>query len=251
MKINGWDISEANAKQWNVHPAFSSVKNSSEWAKGMLSPIFLRGDIGFKTIKVVLLVRGPDREGVLQNCSMILAKMNGIIHMELDGFLHKFCGVLTKYDFTENPMGRQRVSNNQKSKLTLTISCYEYAENQDGTPFTESFSRETEFVLVNPGTYYTPCVVKLTPSAEIVELNLSGISRDINTDEEMCVTLKNLTPGNTIILDGEYGIFTEEGTDKSADIDIWSLPMLKPGENKITLDSIWLDVNVEYRPRYM
>lgn len=30
MKINGWDISGAQARQWNVTPDFSSIENESE-----------------------------------------------------------------------------------------------------------------------------------------------------------------------------------------------------------------------------
>ena len=35
MNINGWDISGAQAKQWNVTPGFSDIENESEWQRGM------------------------------------------------------------------------------------------------------------------------------------------------------------------------------------------------------------------------
>ena len=53
------------------------------------------------------------------------------------------------------------------------------------------------------------------------------------------------------ILDGETGKITEAGVNKSADVDIWSLPVLGPGTNRITLDSTWMDIKVKYRPRFM
>ena len=34
MNINGWDISGAQAKQWNVTPGFSDIENESEWQRG-------------------------------------------------------------------------------------------------------------------------------------------------------------------------------------------------------------------------
>lgn len=38
MKINGWDISGAQARQWNVTPAFSNIENESEWQRGSPLP---------------------------------------------------------------------------------------------------------------------------------------------------------------------------------------------------------------------
>lgn len=35
MKINGWDISGAQARQWNVTPGFSNIENESEWQRGV------------------------------------------------------------------------------------------------------------------------------------------------------------------------------------------------------------------------
>ena len=49
----------------------------------------------------------------------------------------------------------------------------------------------------------------------------------------------------------ESGKITEDGVNKAADVDIWSLPALLPGTNQITLDSTWVDLTVKYRPRFM
>lgn len=46
MKINGWDISGAQARQWNVTPDFSSIENESEWQRGSPLPFFVNGSIG-------------------------------------------------------------------------------------------------------------------------------------------------------------------------------------------------------------
>lgn len=251
MKINGWDIENADARQWNVIPNFSSIKNNSEWKNGTLSPILLNGTNGFKTIQIVLLVRGPDREGILQNCSTILSKLKGAAHLELDGFEHKFHGVMSKYTFTENPMNRQRVSGNKISKLSFTFSCYEYAEQSDGTPYSKTVSEEKEIVVENPGNIYTPCIVEITPKVKIAKMTISGISRDVDTGENLQVTIKNMQAEKTTVLDGAEGLFTEEETEKSADLEIWTLPMLAPGTNTITLSNDQTEVTIKYRPRYI
>ena len=69
MKINGWDISGAQAKQWNVIPGFSNIENESEWQRGSPLPFFVNGSIGWKTIQITFLVYGSGRNEILQNCS--------------------------------------------------------------------------------------------------------------------------------------------------------------------------------------
>ena len=62
MNINGWDISGAQAKQWNVTPGFSDIENESEWQRGSPLPFFIiNGSIGWKTIRITFLVYGSDR----------------------------------------------------------------------------------------------------------------------------------------------------------------------------------------------
>ena len=119
MKINGWDISGAQAKQWNVIPGFSNIENESEWQRVRPLPFFVNGSIGWKTIQITFLVYGSGRNEILQNCSTLLSKMSESVILELDKFDHKFCGFLSKHDFTENPLGRLKVTSNRLSKLTV------------------------------------------------------------------------------------------------------------------------------------
>lgn len=251
MKINDWDISLANARQWNVIPDFSEIQNKSEWKNGSAFPLLLNSTSGFKKIQVVLLVRGPDRESILENCSTILAKLKEPVRMELDGFIHKYYGSMTKYSFTENPLNRQRIVGNKVSKLIITLSCYEYAEKPDGTSFSAEASGKTELTVNNPGNSYTPCQVEITPKIGISTLKINGLGYDTETGESTELVVKNLTTGKRIVLDGETGLVTEQGINKAADTEFWSLPMLKPGKNQVTLDNSHVDILVKYRPRYM
>lgn len=251
MKINGWDISGAQARQWNVIPGFSSIENESEWQRGSPLPFLSKNYTGFKTIQIVLLVYGSDRKQILQNCSTLLAKMSESDIFEFDGFTHKFCGVMTKHSITENPLGRRRVTANKVSKLIVEISCYEYAEQPDGSPFSESASGMMETTVTNAGNIWTPCIVEITPKVGIANLTITGINQNPDTGERLQVVLRKLNVGKKVVLDGETGLITENGVNKSADVDIWSLPALMPGANRITLDSTWTDITVKYRPRFM
>lgn len=250
MKINGWDISEAKAKQWNVTPGFSDIKNESEWQRASPLPFLMKSSIGFKSLQVTFLVYGWNRNEVLQNCSMLLARLSEPVRLELDGFSHKYHGVMTKSDFVENPLGRQRVTENKVGKLTAGFSCYEYSEQPDGSPFSKSSSGSTQLIVTNPGNLDTPAVVEITPKIGIAELVINGLTRNPDTGENLKISIKSLTTGNKIILDGETGLFTEKGVLKK-DIEIWTLPSLLPGTNTITLSNAQMDISVKYRPRFI
>mgnify|MGYP000010671117 CR=1 FL=1 len=119
-------------------------------AEGKPLPFFVNGSIGWKTIQITFLVYGSGRNEILQNCSTLLSKMSESVILELDKFDHKFCGFLSKHDFTENPLGRLKVTSNRLSKLTVDFFCYEFAEQPDGSPFSESASGMLETVVTNP-----------------------------------------------------------------------------------------------------
>lgn len=250
MNINGWDISEAKAKQWNVTPGFSDIKNESEWQRASPLPFLMKSSIGFKPLQVTFLVYGGNRNEVLQNCSMLLARLSEPVRLELDGFSHKYHGVMTKSDFVENPLGKQRVTANKVGKLTAGFSCYEYSEQPDGSPFSKSSSGSAQLIVTNPGNLDTPAVVEITPKIGIAELVINGLTRNPDTGENLKISIKSLTTGNKIILDGETGLFTEKGVLKK-DIEIWTLPSLLPGTNTITLSNAQMDISVKYRPRFI
>ena len=252
MKINGWDISEVRAKQWNVTPGFSSITNESEWQRGSPLPFLMSGSLGFKSLQITFLVYCSNRNEILQNCSALLSKMvSEKVVLELDGFAHKFCGFMNSNELTENPLGRLRVTASKVGKITVDFLCYEYAEQPNGSPYSESASGVLETVITNPGNIQTPCIVEITPQVASSEFTVSGINRNLDTGENLPVTIRNTSAGKTVILDGETGKITEAGANKSADVDIWSLPVLMPGTNRITLNNTWIDITVKYRPRFM
>lgn len=247
MKINGWDISEANAKQWNVIPGSHSIENESEWVRGSPVPMLLPNTLGFKTMKVTLLIRAEkDRQQILNQCSRILSRFLEPAELILDGFLHSFYGILKKYSFEENPLNIWPLEANRAAKLTLEFNCYECGEVIEQT-----FGEGMEHTVQNPGNLPSPVVVTITPLVGAASAVLTGICKDPNTGEELPVTVRELATGKAVILDGEQGLFTQEGKNKAGDLEIWELPMLLPGENKITINNARMDLIVKFRPRFM
>lgn len=246
MTINGWDISEAEAVQWNVTPGFHSISNDSEWVRGSPMPVLLGNTTGFKPIKVTLLVKADrDRQAILDRCSRILSHLLEPAELVLDDFTHKFCGVLAKHTLTENPLDVPFVKFNRAAELVLEFSCYEYADL-----VTQTFTGQTQISVVNPGNIITPVRVELTPRTGMASAVLTGLCRDAATREDLPVTAGELVTGKTVVLDGETGLFTQDGEIKK-ELEIRGLPALLPGTNTITINNSWTDITLEYRPRFM
>ena len=103
----------------------------------------------------------------------------------------------------------------------------------------------------NPGNILTPIRLEITPTVGIASLTISGVCMDPDTGEDQPISLKNLTTGNTVVLDGETGLVTEKGALKSKDTEMWTLPALSPGTTTLTCSTGTLSIRVKLYPRYM
>lgn len=239
MTINSWDISNADAKQWNVTPGFHSVKNESEWISGSPVPLLCKSTTDFKTIKVTLVIKTTGgRQSILGRCSEILSRLLEPAELVLDKFDHNFYGVLTKYSHDEKSMKNWHV-------LELEFDGYEYAKEE----VVQTFSGVSDFVIANPGNIMTPIILQITPQIGSESIEISGICRDENTGADLPVVIRELTTGVPVVLDGTTGLFTEDGEMK--DVDIWGLPALMPGNNTITVSDSRMDISVRFYPRFM
>ena len=234
MKIGNVDISAYHARQHRVTIGNSEIENESDWVAGMPSPMMVNGTAGFKEVTIVLVVKGESREAIIQDCGSLLAAFLEPSIVELDGFGHKFFLTLTKGTREEIVKGRWH-------NLTLKCEGYEF-----GTEVSQSYTGTAEITVNNPGNLITPVMLEITPTMGASSITVKGISRSGKT-----ATIKNLTTGKKIILDGETGLFTEDGALKAGDIEIWEVPTLAPGNNVIQFSTDKLNVSVKIKPRYM
>lgn len=274
MLINGWDIKEANAKQARFVNGHHKLANDSSWNPGSNRPIFQRNQMGFKPFKLDLWVKGNGYEEIVKNRGIILSHLVDVAVIKPDNTSHYFKAVMNKSSISEKSKQHWHV-------LSLEFNGYEYADE-------EEFSIEisTSFGIVNTGTTETPVIVELVPkggaidipydqmvasilcdedgsyladgedgvtiaSLDFRELVIEGLCRDPRTGEDLPITIRNITPGKKIVINGKTGLITEEGIVKIDDVDIWALPTIQPGENRITTNNNWLDITVRYEPRFM
>lgn len=238
MRINGIDIAIYGAKQHTVEMGFADIGNKSEWVEGNSMPLMLAGTIGFKTIKVTVILEGNSREEIWQRGNCLISSLLKPSVVTLDGFTHNFYVYLKNAVQAEEALQRWH-------KATLQLVGYEYA---DQTVVTVS---GTVFRINNPGTLETPAVLELTPAIGKVSMAISGFTRDSISGKAKPMIIRGLTMNKTIVIDGETGLITENGENKFKDVELYDLPSLLPGINEIITDQSDVLMVVKYKPRYL
>ena len=239
MKINSADISDYHAKQWRVTFDQSDISNESEWPRGSPLPFFSVNHRMFKTIEISMLVYGDNREQIRNRISDITALLLDAATLELDGYVRKFRGILKKSSVKEgSDQARKRFQT-----LELEFEGYEYGEVVSTTA-----AGVTQLSVYNPGNVESPAVITISPQIGMDELTITGIGRD-SSGTDLPATVYDLTTGKNVILDGINGLITEDGILK--EVNIWTLPAMKPGNNEITLSSNRINIEVRVLPVYM
>jgi hypothetical protein len=242
MKVNGEDIAAYGARQLTTEMAYGDITNQSEWVQGCRSPIMLGGTVGFKKIKVCVILKGDTRSEIWENGNRLIASLISPAVLQLDGFEHYFCAYLKNASQAERSIKKWH-------KATLELYGYEFGEEVTGKAQKTSGGRT--LTVYNPGTAETPAVIELTPEIGKVSLTISGAVRDDATGDDVPITVTNLTKDATIILDGEAGLITEGGANKFQDVDMYDLPSLKPGQNTISHNQADVAMVVRFKPRYL
>ena len=240
MTIDGVDsLTEYGVEQWNVTPAYSEMANNSEWVKEAIEPTMLNTTIGFKKMKVAVIIRGDSRQDIWRKGSRLIATLLHPRVLTLDGFHNKFMMVLKNASQAESSIKRWH-------KATLEFNGYEF-----GDEIKEQFSNLKTFTIINPGDLDAPCSIEILPVIGKTNLVITGLVRNRKIDEDKPIQISGLTNGKTIFIDCETGLITENGINKFPDVEIWEMPSLLPGENVITLNQSDIDFTIKYKPRYL
>lgn len=276
MTIDGWDISEVRAEQWRLTIGHHSLKNNSQWNNISGRPEFIRPEIGFKSVTVDVLVKGDSYEDIVANTGTLLSKLTDVVDIQFERSSHYFKLILDK-----DPKVDEK-SKDRWHIVTLEFVGYEYGDEQ-----VIAVENSVGFTIDNIGNMVTPVTLYITPTASTIigerlsenvypildgdggsllditgevmvgyeevygGLKISGICVDQESGEDEDVLIKNYHTGVTVKIDGETGLIMEGNEVKIEDVDIWSLPSIKPGLNVIKTNGEFMHIEVRYRPRYM
>jgi len=229
MTINGWEISEAGAKQVNVVWGYSAINTRSIWVAGSPLPVLLSPQVGFKPLQIVLSVSGNGRNAIRDNISYILSKMIGTLDIQLDGFLNSFRGTLKTHAVEE-------LSRKRWHKVTLTLEGYEYGEEI-------AIEGAEEVEVYNPGTAETPVRIEVSSSVALGETTISC------AETGWSLTLPGVASGSAAIIDAETGMVTQNGILVPAVFT--ELPVVTPGTAHFAASNPGADLIVKLKPRYL
>ena len=233
MLINNVNINSFGAKQLTVEMQAGQIDNTNTWSSNFLTPFLNYAKTGFSTLELLLLVTGTNREDCLIKANNIIAlclkeKANVI---SLDGYTNNnFIGTLTSHKIEKSV---------RKEYYKLTLNFNGYLEGN------KTYTKEikTSGTITNNSTTKTPCKITLTSTADVASATVKINYREI--------TIKNITANSSIILNGLTGEFTENGSNKFGDIDLWELPYLDAGNNTITCNKNYITVKIEYKNRFI
>ena len=223
MLINGTNINSFGAKQLTVEMQAGQIDNTNTWSSNFLTPFLNYAKTGFSTLELLLLVNGTNRE----DC---LIKANNIIAL----CLKEKANVITLDGYTNNNLVGTLTGNKVEKSVRK-----EYLEGN------KTYTKEikTSGTITNNSTTKTPCKITLTSTADVASATVKINYREI--------TIKNITENSSIILNGLTGEFTENGSNKFGDIDLWELPYLDAGNNTITCNKNYITVKIEYKNRFI
>lgn len=223
MLINSKNISTFGCSLVKYEVGSSELQKSVEWAKGSLSPLVAFDCNKFKDLTITLLLQGSSREQV-ETYKSNLAK-------ELKKAKIKFTDSKFYYDGTLEGMTFTNIN-----RLALEVEINFKALQQEGLK-TINLARNASQSVTIEGNAATEVIIEITaPSAGVASFKINDI------------TIKNITGGQTVVIDGIKKTITMNGKNKFADSDIWAFPVLKAGSNTITMNLTTVDVKIKYYP---
>lgn len=186
----------------------------------------------YKKISIKILFEGLSRDVINKNISAF----SSLLKDECD---IKFKNLSNKFHCYVQSIEPEEPGINEWMYLNIDLDAYEYSNE-----VTETMNRITSKTINNIGTEDTPAIVEITSSISLVDLIITGL-------EDGPITIKNLTAGKKVIINGEDGTVLENGINKFGDTELWEWPRLLPGSNTITVSKNSCDITIKYKPRYI
>lgn len=230
MIVNNIDIKTYGASISNklIQPSEIEIKKSK------VGNIYnqLSSKVGFKKITIKILFEAIDRNTAYKNISHFMANFINEADIKFNNLEHYFHVYLINSSIEDTEF-------DEWLYLNLELDGYEYGEE-----VVEVMDGVTEKTIFVKGNMETPCIVEITPKADISDITLRGFG-----DEPIVV--RNLVKGNTVVIDGEKGRITVNGVNKFNDVEMWEFPRLSIGENKLLIDKNLNNIKIKHKLKYI
>lgn len=180
-----------------------------------------------KKIYVKILFQGRTRDIIDKNISNYSEETK-------KDFIFKFKDKSTYFKCKPASFNVEETGFNDMLYITAEYECIEFE-----TEKIVSTSNKT-ITFTAGGNTEAPCIVELTPSADLIYITITGLS-----DEP--ITVKNLKGNKTLIIDSEKGTVELAGVNHYKDFDAWEFPRVKAGSNTVTINQAAVTMKIKYK----
>lgn len=229
MKVNGIDIRKYNAVQLTAEVLPPSLSVNYEIITGAIVPLEFDTDMPLGQLKLCIYFRGDDRNRIVRSMSSFLQEFAKSAVLEVDGYKGKFKAFAASSDY-------EKMKVKTRYKLNLALEGYFYDDE-----ICMEYSG-TSATIKREGTRKVPVVLEITAKSTLTDFLITGFEDDI--------TISSLAAGKTIVIDGEAGPVTVDGTTAFETVSIWTFPELDEKETNLTFSS-GATVKVRYKPMWI
>lgn len=234
MIINNKDISLYNATLTANEFSSSDYSISKEWLKTAPKPVVVSKQFTYGSGTLEFLIEGASEDIVKENVSNLIADIADSV-INFDGnFFYK----VTLSSTTEEKIFLNSINDLYGKNVKVVLVVDELYKDYVSIELKENMNIKLQ------GNKPTNCIIEITPSQAMVDLVISGFSKEP-------ITINNLAKDVKIIINGEDGLITANGVNKFGDTDMWEFPYLAPGTNIIKFSKNYFTGIVKYKPRYV
>ncbi|ADL50563.1 phage distal tail protein [Clostridium cellulovorans] len=229
MLINNVDIANYGAKLLKKSIDIPELKSSVEYLRSGNKPIKLFQKFQAKKITIEVYITGSNIQNVMEKMSSLSRQLMEctIKFKDMDFY---YDAILTNAKYEKSV---------RKDKVRVI---YEFISGYGYKPMiTVTANRIYSKTVVVDGNIETPAIIEITPSANIIDMTITGFGS--------IFTMKNLTAGQKIIIDGEDRIVTQNGINKFADFEAFEFPKLQTGSNTLAFSKNTCDITIKYKPK--
>ena len=206
-----------------------TINNYNEWIEGSLSPVELKkASYSYSKITLKYFVEGESEKETLLNISnLIKAHTSALL---------KFSDLNLKY----NVKLESQTTNQIKDKyyeLTIVLK--------------SDFKLDQEKCITLNESKSIPCTSNVdTPARLIISSDVDCPDLIISINDDI-IKIPSLKANDIIIVDGiDYLIKLNDIVNVNV-VDLWSFPILKSGNNDITINKEKITLKIEYTERYI
>lgn len=233
MTVNGTAISVYGATLLSANYGYSKVTTYNDWLRGAKNPLYYGQDVTYTSAKFTILIEGSNLADTDKNCSDLYSAMQKSI-VKVSGA-----------DWSVDGHVVSASDSNRISPLAREVEIeFEGVKIADRTNLIQTMTFGSPYTFTVKGNTEVPCRIQFT-------IDRAYLSFRFTLNGEV-YEIKNIgSSDSSLVIDSEQGLVLLDGNNKIGDYEAWKLPILKPGENSLSVTSGAPTVRIGYNGRWI